>query len=122
MRLQKLVYYCQAWGLVWDDKPLFKEEIEAWVNGPVVPELYEFHTGRFNIKTCSKGNSSKLSNNQKDTINAVLKAYRKKSTQWLIDLTHMEDPWIKSRIGLVPSERGDNLISWESMKEYYSGL
>ena len=22
-KLQKLVYYCQAWSLVWDDEPLF---------------------------------------------------------------------------------------------------
>jgi hypothetical protein len=26
MKLQKLVYYCQAWALVWDEKPLFLEK------------------------------------------------------------------------------------------------
>ncbi len=30
MKLQKLVYYSQAWGLVWDEEPLFPERIEAW--------------------------------------------------------------------------------------------
>ena len=35
MKLQKMVYYCQAWSLVWDEKPMFKEKIEAWANGPV---------------------------------------------------------------------------------------
>ena len=34
MKLQKLVYYSQAWSLVWDEKPLFEEAIEAWANGP----------------------------------------------------------------------------------------
>ena len=29
-KLQKLVYYAQAWSLVWDDDALFDEEIEAW--------------------------------------------------------------------------------------------
>ena len=24
-KLQKLVYYCQAWSLVWDERPLFDE-------------------------------------------------------------------------------------------------
>lgn len=38
-KLQKLVYYSQAWSLVWDDDVLFPEEIEAWANGPVVREL-----------------------------------------------------------------------------------
>lgn len=41
MKLQKLVYYCQAWSLVWDEKPLFPERIEAWANGPVVRELFD---------------------------------------------------------------------------------
>src|SRR5665213_2316970 len=40
-KLQKLVYYCQAWHLVWDGVPLFKARIEAWANGPVVPKLYQ---------------------------------------------------------------------------------
>ena len=40
MKLQKLMYYAQAWSLVWDEEPLFPERIEAWVNGPVVRPLY----------------------------------------------------------------------------------
>lgn len=27
MKLQKLVYYAQAWSLVWDEKPLFNSRI-----------------------------------------------------------------------------------------------
>jgi uncharacterized phage-associated protein len=34
-KLQKLVYYSQAWSLVWDQRPLFNERIEAWANGPI---------------------------------------------------------------------------------------
>lgn len=37
MKLQKLVYYAQAWNLVWDEKPLFNSRIEAWANGPITP-------------------------------------------------------------------------------------
>ena len=51
MKLQKLVYYCQAWSLVWDEKPLFKEKIEAWANGPVVRALYEKHRGKFKVSS-----------------------------------------------------------------------
>ena len=40
MKLQKLVYYCQAWSLVWDDAPLFSESIEAWANSPVCRILF----------------------------------------------------------------------------------
>ena len=51
MKLQKLVYYCQAWSLVWDDMPLFESRIEAWANGPVVLDLYYRHRGQYWIDT-----------------------------------------------------------------------
>lgn len=47
MKLQRLVYYSQAWHLVWEDKPLFAERIEAWAGGPVIPVLYEALKGEF---------------------------------------------------------------------------
>jgi uncharacterized phage-associated protein len=39
LKLQKLCYYAQAWSLALRGKPLFPERIEAWAQGPVVPEL-----------------------------------------------------------------------------------
>ena len=39
-KLQKLVYYAQAWSLVLNNKKLFSEPIEAWVHGPAVRSLY----------------------------------------------------------------------------------
>src|SRR3990172_10955683 len=95
MKLQKLVYYCQAWSLVWDEKPLFKEQIEAWANGPVVKELFAYHGGMFQVSSVSIGNPDLLNNEQKDTINAVIDYYGSKPSQWLIDLSHMEEPWKK---------------------------
>jgi uncharacterized phage-associated protein len=35
MRLQKLLYYVQAWHLAVTDEPLFPEQIKAWKDGPV---------------------------------------------------------------------------------------
>src|SRR5205823_14692025 len=40
LRLQKLLYYAQAWSLVLRESELFPEEIEAWRWGPVVPAVY----------------------------------------------------------------------------------
>lgn len=121
-KLQKLVYYCQAWSLVWDEKPLFEEKILAWANGPVVKELYDEHKGSFYVTEIPRGNSDWLSSNQKDTIDQVLKAYGDKSGQWLSDLTHMETPWIEARKGVPPGERSQVEIPLTSMLEYYSGV
>lgn len=121
-KLQKLVYYCQAWSLVWDEKPLFKEKIVAWANGPVVKELYEQHKGMFFVAKLKGGSAGCLSANQKDTIDHVLKAYGNKTAQWLSDLTHLETPWIEAREGLQPGERGNAEIKIPTMYEYYSSI
>jgi uncharacterized phage-associated protein len=121
-KLQKLVYYCQAWSLVWDEKPLFKEKILAWANGPVVKELYNSHKGLFYVKELPKGHPENLSTNQEDTIDHVLAAYGHKTAQWLSDLTHLEEPWITARKGLKRGERGNAEILLATMHEYYSGV
>lgn len=122
MKLQKLVYYSQAWSLVWDEAPLFPERIEAWANGPVVPSLYNLHRGEFNLSSLSQGDSSNLIENQADTIEKVLEFYGDKSSQWLSDLTHQESPWIDARKGLAPGERSNKEITHAAMAEYYDSL
>lgn len=121
MKLQKLVYYCQAWSLVWDEQPLFSEEIEAWANGPVVRSLYAQHKGHFKVNEWN-GDIRKLSDNQRDTILKVLEFYAPMSAQALSDLTHNEEPWIEARTGLAVGERGKRVISHAAMAEYYSSL
>ena len=123
MKLQKLVYYSQAWSLVWDEKALFQETIRAWANGPVVRELYDAHKGLFEVKKPLKGGeSSQLSEKQKETVDAVIKYYGKETAQWLSNLTHNESPWIQARKGLNIEERGSEEITLASMDEYYSSL
>lgn len=122
MKLQKLVYYAQAWSLVWDESPLFSEQIQAWANGPVVPALYKKHQGQFKVTAIDEGSTENLSDNEKDTIDKVLEFYGNHSSQWLSDLTHSESPWIDAREGLKSGERGTKEISLAAMAEYYEGL
>jgi len=121
MKLQKLVYYSQAWSLVWDEAALFEESIEAWANGPVVRSLYNRHQGRFKV-TEWNGDPKRLSTTQRDTIEKVLEFYGPMSSQTLSDLTHQEAPWREARQGLGPTDRGSRVISLASMVEYYSSL
>lgn len=122
MKLQKLVYYSQAWSLVWDEAALFPERIEAWAHGPVAPDLYEHHKGMFEVARWDLGDSAALTVDERDTIDRVLDFYGDKSAQWLSDLTHREDPWREARRGLPNLERGNNEIAHDSMFEYYHGL
>ena len=120
MKLQKLVYYCQVWSVIWDEKPIFPECIQAWASGPVVKDLYNTHKGMFIVSDIDKGNVSNLDATEKATIDAVLSAYGNKSAQWLADLTHMEQPWNDAREGYDPGDICENEITLASMAEYYS--
>ncbi len=124
MKLQKLVYYSQAWSLVWDEQPLFQEEIRAWANGPVVSELFFQLKGLFQVveNNLLLGNFRKLNDTQIETIDAVLDHYGDKSAQWLIELAHSEDPWKNARIGLSESERSSRIIELDKIADYYSSL
>lgn len=123
MKLQKLVYYSQAWSLVWDEVPLFNDRIEAWANGPVCPLLYEAHKGQFTVNPGDiVANPDALNPDQRDTVDAVLRFYGDKPGQWLSELTHAEDPWRNARRNHAPGERGSTPITHAAMAEYYSSL
>ena len=124
MKLQKLVYYCQAWSLVWDDAPMFDARIEAWANGPVVPELYAAHRGFYGVEPgmFTKAQELEIPAQTRDTIERVVAFYGQHSSQWLSDLTHAEAPWRNARAGIPDGERGNEEITLESMSEYYSSL
>ena len=119
-KLQKLVYYCQVWHLIWHDRPLFDEDILAWINGPVCKELYELHKGKFAISKIR--GIANLDSDQKEVADRIVSFYGKRSAQWLVDLIHLEDPWRNTRKNIGPSERGNEVINHESIVEYYSSL
>ena len=125
IKLQKICYYSQAWSLVWNEKPIFDEPIEAWIHGPVVPALYELHRGIYKITPellNDKGDVNNLSEEQKKTIDIVFDYYKKFTPQQLSDITHSESPWRDARRGLLANERGNVQINHASMAEYYSSL
>ncbi len=121
-KLQKLVYYSQAWSLVWDQRPLFAERVEAWANGPVCPALYAQHRGQFTVSEIPAGDAMNLDQEARETIEAVLSYYGDKHPQWLSDLTHMEAPWQEARGNLPPGVACSREITPDSMVLYYESL
>ena len=125
MKLQKLVYYCQAWSLAWDDKPLFSEDFEAWANGPVCKKLYNIHRGKFEIGKDDLKRYVKdmdFTDEEKETMDIVIDDYADKAPFWLSELTHSERPW-KEASGNTPlGAPCSQIITKESMQNYYNEL
>lgn len=121
MKLQKLVYYCQAWSLAWTGAPLFSNRIEAWEKGPVVRDLYAAHRGQFEVDTVP-GNAVALSSDARRIVDAVLKTYNAFSPDALSDLTHSEAPWMDARTDVAPGARSNAEITQRAMRSYYSWL
>lgn len=126
LKLQKLVYYAQAWHLVFFDKPLYNDRIEAWVHGPVVPDLYRKYRDIYpndviNIDP-NKFDIPEFSKDKKALLNEVYSVYGELSGAHLEELTHSEDPWLFARGNRHPLEKCSEPITLKSMKEYYKTL
>ncbi len=124
MKLQKLLYYCQGWHLAWDGVPLFKAEIEAWSNGPVVREIYNLHRGQFRLAHPwpKKGNANKLSHDEQETVTCVLDTYGSWTADQLSNKTHRELPWLIARDGLAATDQSTQRIDLDVMQNYFCGL
>ena len=121
-KLQKLVYYSQAWSVAWYEQRIFRNPIFAWYSGPTEKHLYKHHKGLFYVYEITCGDLLNISRRDKSVINRVVAFYGGKTAQWLCDLTSMEKPFTEAREGLDTCERGDSEISLSSMHEYYSSL
>lgn len=134
-KLNKVLYYVKAWGLVFFEDGVIDDPFEAWIHGPVcVPVYQEYKPFGYNHITqeYKKGiSSSQYINNFKqgrtpdelnkiELIDAVFNKYAQLSSLQLELLTHSEWPWIEAREGLSPIETGKVVIKESTMKEFYS--
>ena len=122
-KLQKLCYYAQAWTIAWEDEPLFDEDFEAWANGPVCPQLFHAHQGKYAVTSdMIHGDPGKLNANQIENIDIVFRDYGDKEAYWLREQTHAEDPWKNARGNLPEGASCNNVITKEAMGLYYGSL
>ena len=116
LKLQKLVYYCQGFHLAMFGKELFPETIEAWLHGPVVPDLYHHfkEAGNGIVKAPSQLQDVGLTKDQLELLDEVLETYGQFSAWRLRNMTHEELPWKNAY------EAGcNNEISIRDMKAYF---
>jgi uncharacterized phage-associated protein len=128
LKLQKLVYYAQAWHYTIFEEALFNEDFEAWKHGPA---LWSIHN-RFSGMGVQVYDSIKVTTINLDVpefpkqtlklLGEVHSLYGEHSGEYLEELTHNEPPWKDARKGVPPHERSNNKITLEAMKSYYFTL
>ncbi|WP_439258023.1 Panacea domain-containing protein [Lonepinella sp. BR2271] len=120
LKIQKLVYYAQGFFLAINNKPLFAEKIQAWLHGPVVPELYEeykeYGSGALPTENLDI-DFSKFSTGDRELLDDIYAVYGQFSAWKLRNMTHEESPWKTSY-----QQGKSNEISHEKLKEYFSTL
>jgi uncharacterized phage-associated protein len=121
LKLQKLLYYSQAWYLAFTGEPLFGDSIEAWVHGPVVPSVFRRFRGyRWKPIDCDVKpiEDARIIAH----INAVLDTYGSIQATRLESLTHREEPWRDARGERPIDEPSNEVISKADMKRFYAAL
>lgn len=124
--LEKVLYYCQAWSLVWRRRvPIFPQRIEAWANGPVVPSVYACHRQHGWVRAGEIVPEPRpLDPQERDVVAAVAPFYAAFGADGLITLSHGERPWriARHRAGVGPGERSNEVILLEDMADFYGQL
>ena len=117
LKLQKMMYYAQGYHLALFDEPLFKDDIEAWTHGPVVPELYHRYK-------CFGGNAIPIPRDfdveiidpkTREYLDEIFNVFGQFSAWKLRNMTHGDPPW-KEKISCA------GVISHKAMREYFKTL
>ena len=120
-KLQKLVYYAQAWHLGVYGIPLFDRDFQAWIHGPVIPDLLEKYQREFSWeRIIEQIEKPKIPKQIGEFIAEVASAYFQYDDETLERIVCSEMPWLEARGNLPRDESCHAIISQESMKKYYS--
>jgi len=126
LKLQKLLFYVQAWHLGFGKGPFFAGRFQAWIHGPVSREVYDRFKELLSLYSpvtpsmVSSENVGELfSEEERLHIDEVLEAYGSFSGTQLEGMTHAEIPWQAAREGYRPAQRCENLIDEDLMASFY---
>lgn len=129
LKLQKLVYYAEAWHLANFKKALFAENFQAWIHGPVLPSIYK----KYKKYGCNPITNFKktlddirkegvISKQLFEFLEEVARVYMSYEAFQLETATHNEKPWQEARGVLALDARCSQSISKTTMTHFYKNL
>lgn len=126
LMLQKLLYFIQGESYALNGKPMFDENCQAWVHGPVYLEVYDmFRDFKYNPIEDARfaifdGTEDELTDEERKVINLVVNTFGEYGGKVLERITHEETPWKLARRGYADDIPSNEFISKENIKAYYT--
>jgi len=120
LKLQKLIYYAQAWYLANYNRPLFEEDMQAWTHGPVVPSVWREYRDMGWEGLPPVNNFNMADKELNEFLEMVYSEYGAYSAKKLEHLTHEEEPWQKTRDGLPLEAKCTKPIDKVLIRDYYA--
>lgn len=127
LALQKILYYIEGFSLALLHQRLFFTDCEAWIHGPVYPEIYaRFSPYRYQPiekeEFIGVVSLNSLSKEQIQLIDQVIKNFGCYSGKVLEDMTHQTAPWLIAREGIAEEEISNHKISTNDMQDFFTKI
>ena len=122
LKLQKLLYYSQAWNLAERGEPLFEEDFQAWVHGPVLPTQYRRFRDFQWKPLLVEVEAPRVVGVIKRHLEEIIDVFGTETAVSLELMTHRERPWIAARGNLAPDANSNAIIPKQAMTDYYREL
>lgn len=119
LKLQKLLYYADAWHLALYGDTLFEDEFQAWVHGPVLENQYHRFKKHGWRPIADEIAYPIFSDDIQKHLDEIIDVFGSENGVALELMTHREAPWLEARGELPPTEPSSAKISKERMKAFY---
>lgn len=124
LALQKSLYYVQGFYYAFYNKFLFAEDCQAWVHGPVYPDVYyRYKDYKFDPIECNaEFDDSVFISSEIAILDSVAKNLSCYSGKVLEKFTHSELPWLSARGDLTETESSNQIIHKEDIGKYFESV
>lgn len=118
MYINKLLYMIQGWSLLERGQSAFRESIQAWPRGPVIPEIYQLYKdcGAGPIPADRGGRVDSLDGEEIELAQMVWDRYKGYSATRLSEMAHREAPWRNARRDLPADAPCNRVLDLAQMR------
>jgi uncharacterized phage-associated protein len=122
LKVQKLLYFAEAYHLANFNRSLFREEFEAWAHGPVVQEVWR------DLKSYGWDAIPLIDTQNKIKepiivryLESLYDKFGRMGAKRLEEMTHEHLPWKNARGNLPPEASSSARIDKTIIRDFYAG-